>query len=203
MLEIVLASTNPGKIREMTAVLRGLPVRLIPQSELSIPEVEETGLTFVENALLKARHAAAFSGLPAIADDSGLIVDALGGAPGVRSARYAGPQADDNARINKLLLELGRVPRAERSASFYCMTVFLESEQDPAPLLFEGVWEGEILLEPRGTGGFGYDPIFYVPEYRCSAAELDPHIKNDVSHRGQSLARLVSAFQASEDTLLT
>lgn len=194
MLEIVLASTNPGKIREFTAILKGLPIRLIPQSELNIPEAEETGSTFVENAIIKARHAAAFSGLPAIADDSGLIVDVLDGAPGVFSSRYAGANMDDNARINRLLLELTKQKGSNRSASYYCMTVLMESNKDPAPLLCEGVWEGEILEEPRGTQGFGYDPIFYVPTHNCSAAELTAKVKNAISHRAQALEQLQEAL---------
>lgn len=194
MLKIVLASTNTGKIREFTEILRDLPIIFIPQMELNIPEVEETGTTFVENAIIKARHAAAFSGLPAIADDSGLIVDALNGAPGVRSSRYAGPNQDDTARMNKLLLELAEQNDPVRTASFYCMTVLLENEADPAPLLCEGVWEGEILEKPRGTNGFGFDSIFYVPTHGCSAAELTSSVKNTISHRGQALAQLLEAL---------
>ncbi|OGT52726.1 MAG: non-canonical purine NTP pyrophosphatase, RdgB/HAM1 family [Gammaproteobacteria bacterium RIFCSPHIGHO2_12_FULL_41_15] len=195
MLTMVLASTNPGKIREFTEVLQGLPIRLIPQSELNIPEVEETGSTFVENAIIKARHAAAFSGFPAIADDSGLMVDILNGEPGVRSSRYAGPNGDDHVRINKLLLALAQYDDKNRAASFYCVTVLMESDTDPAPLLCEGVWEGEILKEPRGTNGFGFDPVFYVPTHRCSAAELPSTVKNTISHRGQALAQLLEALK--------
>jgi XTP/dITP diphosphohydrolase len=196
MLDIVLASTNPGKIREIQAALAGLPYRIIPQSEFQLPDVAETATTFVENALLKARHAAKHTGLPVLADDSGLMVDALNGAPGVRSARYAGPGASDHDRIQKLLVALQDVSDEERSASFYCMTVFLEHADDPAPLLFEGQWDGMILASPRGQGGFGYDPIFWVPEYHCSAAELELAVKNQISHRGQSLAMLREVFTA-------
>lgn len=195
MLEIVLATTNPGKIREFTEMLKHLPIRLIPQTELNIPDVEETGSTFVENAIIKARHAAVFSGLPVIADDSGLMVDSLDGAPGVRSARYAGNNMDDSARIQKLLLELEQAENPDRAASFYCVTVFMDDAKDPAPLLFEGEWSGTILTEPMGTRGFGYDPIFYVPTHHCTAAELDSTVKNSISHRGQALSQLLGVLE--------
>ena len=195
MLEMVLATNNVGKQREFEQMLSALPVRLVPQSQLNIPVVAETGATFIENALLKARHAAAFTGMPAIADDSGLVVDALGGRPGIYSARYAGPDADDVARINKLLQELDGVAEAHRLASFYCVTVLLESENDPAPLICEGVWDGSIMTAPVGTGGFGYDPVFWVAEKNCSAAQLTADEKNQFSHRGQALAQLLEAME--------
>lgn len=195
MLEMVLATNNVGKQREFEKMLSALPIRLVPQSQFNIPVVAETGATFIENALLKARHAAAFTGMPAIADDSGLVVDALGGRPGIHSARYAGPDADDVARINKLLQELDGVAEEHRLASFYCVTVLLESENDPAPLICEGVWDGSILTAPVGTGGFGYDPVFWVAEKKCSAAQLTADEKNQLSHRGQALEKLLEAME--------
>ncbi len=190
MLEIVVASSNKGKIAEIKAALQDLPIKLIPQDDLNIEDVEETGTTFVENAIIKARHAAKVSGLPVIADDSGLVIDSLGGAPGVRSARFAGENADDNDRNNKVLEAMAGTGEDDRHASFHCVTVLLETENDPAPLICEGVWDGEILTAPRGDKGFGYDPIFYVPTHDCSAAELDAKQKNEVSHRGEALRQL-------------
>ncbi|QGU33459.1 RdgB/HAM1 family non-canonical purine NTP pyrophosphatase [Thermochromatium tepidum] len=187
---IVLASNNAGKVRELEYLLAGSRIQICPQGEYGVPEVEETGLTFVENAILKARHAARHTGLPALADDSGLEVDALGGAPGVYSARYAGPGATDEANLRQLLAELAEVPEAERTARFQCVLVYLRHAEDPTPLICQGTWEGRILFEPRGTNGFGYDPIFLVPTQGCSAAELDPDTKNRLSHRGQALCRL-------------
>lgn len=200
MLEIVLATSNPGKIREFQHMLAELPIKLIPQTELKLRDVAEIGLTFIENAILKARHACALTGMPAIADDSGLVVDVLNGAPGVRSARYAGKNSDDRARINKLLLELEDIQDEERTASFHCVTVLLESERDPAPLICEGIWDGLILREPVGDQGFGYDPIFFVPEFERSAAELSLAEKNSVSHRGQALKQLFEALEGLRDT---
>lgn len=195
MLEIVLASSNPGKIKEFQEICASLAIKLIPQSELGIEDVEETAATFVENAIIKARHAARLSGLPAIADDSGLVIDALGGMPGVRSSRYAGEGADDAARIKKVLNELRKVKLADRDASFHCVTVLMEDEDDPAPLICEGVWEGKIIFEPKGENGFGYDPIFYVPEHKCTAAELSSEIKNKISHRADALEQLIAALE--------
>jgi XTP/dITP diphosphohydrolase len=190
MLKIVVASSNKGKIAEIKAALQDLPIQLIPQDELDIEDVEETGTTFVENAIIKARHAAKISGLPVIADDSGLVVDSLGGEPGVHSARFAGENANDLDRIKKVLQEMADTGEEDRNASFHCVTVLLENEHDPAPLICEGVWDGEILTAPRGDKGFGYDPIFYVPTHDRSAAELDPKEKNEVSHRGEALRQL-------------
>lgn len=187
---IVLASGNAGKLREMQALLDGLGVTLLPQSDFAVSDVAETGLSFVENAIIKARHACQETGLPAIADDSGLEVDALNGEPGIYSARYAGKHgadADNNAR---LLRELEQVPEGERSARFQCVIVYLRHQQDPTPLICQGTWEGSILFAERGTHGFGYDPLFYVADYDCSSAELDPAIKNSLSHRGQALKKL-------------
>ena len=197
MLEIVLASSNPGKVIEIKNLLHDLPIDLIPQSEFDITDVEEVGTTFVENAIIKARHAAKHSGLPAIADDSGLTVDVLADAPGVYSSRYAGANATDLDRINKLLKELEKLDDVDRNASFHCVIALIESEKDPAPLICHGIWQGEILKEPRGDKGFGYDPIFYVPTHHCSAAEMDPEIKNAISHRGQAIDQLKSVFKGA------
>lgn len=196
MKRIVIASNNPGKVREINQVLAGTGLEVVPQSEYAVPEVEESGLTFVENALLKARNAARHSGLPAIADDSGLEVDALQGAPGIRSARYAGEGASDAANLHKLLEDLEGVPEERRTARFQCLMVYLRHPEDPTPLIVQGTWEGRILEAPRGEGGFGYDPVFYVPGHCCSAAELTPEQKNAISHRGQALCKLVRALQA-------
>ena len=192
---IVLASGNPGKLREINQLLAGLRLTAAPQSEFDVPEAEETGLTFVENAILKARNAAAHSGLAALADDSGLEVDALNGAPGIYSARYAGPGAGDGENLKKLLADLDGVPGERRAARFQCLLVFLRHALDPVPLICQGTWEGRILLEPRGANGFGYDPVFYVPTHGCSAAELPPAAKNEISHRGQALRKLVAALE--------
>ena len=189
---IVLASNNAGKLREIDQLLAGAGIHVEPQRGFDIGEAEETGLTFVENAILKARHAAAGSGLPAIADDSGIEVDALNGAPGIYSARYAGPDADDAANNDKLLAELADVPDAERTARYQCVMVYLRHPKDPTPLVCVGTWEGRILHAPQGSNGFGYDPLFFVPTHGCSAAELDPATKNNLSHRGQALRELVA-----------
>ena len=191
---VVLASNNAGKLREIEQLLQPDAVRLYAQAEFGIDSVEETGLTFVENAILKARHAAAGSGLPAIADDSGLEVDALKGAPGIHSARYAGPQADDQANCAKLLEALAEVPQGHRQARFQCLLVYLRHAEDPTPVICQGTWEGRILTELRGDQGFGYDPLFWVPGQNCSAAELDSGTKNALSHRGQALAQLLAAL---------
>jgi len=188
---IVLASNNAGKVREINQLLADERIHVIPQGDLSVPEAEETGLTFVENAILKARNAARHSGLAAIADDSGIEVDALRGAPGIYSARYAGAGASDWENLEKLLADLADVPEAQRTARFQCIMVYLRHAEDPTPVICQGTWEGSILFEPRGENGFGYDPIFLVPTHRCSSAELDPAIKNSLSHRGQALSKLV------------
>jgi len=193
--DLVLASGNAGKVREFQALL-GAAWRVRPQSEFAIASVEETGATFLANALLKARHAARVTGLPALADDSGLEVDALCGAPGVRSARYAGPEADDGANNAKLLEALAGVPDPQRTARYRCVLVWLGGPDDEAPLIAEGVWEGRILPAPRGRGGFGYDPLFLDPATGLAAAELDAAAKNDRSHRGQALARLRALLQS-------
>ena len=195
MRRIVLATNNPGKVREFNAVLAGFNLEIAPQSAFNVPEAEETGLTFVENALLKARNAALHSGLPALADDSGLVVDALGGAPGIHSARYAGPGADDRANIAKLLAELSGVPAERRTARFVCVLALLHYPADPMPLICQGSWEGVILTELRGANGFGYDPVFFVPGENRTAAELDLAVKNRLSHRGRALAQLAQALK--------
>jgi len=189
-MRLILASSNRGKLAEMREVLSGLEIELIPQADVGIGDADETASTFVENALLKARHAARASGLAALGDDSGICVDALGGTPGLYSARYAGAHGDAQANIAKLLHELRDVPDARRAAHFYCVIVMLRSADDPMPLIAEGRWDGSILEAPRGNGGFGYDPVFYDPALRIGAAELDASIKNRVSHRGQALARM-------------
>lgn len=187
MDRIVLATGNAGKVRELDALLAGRGLEILPQSRFAVPQAEETGLTFVENAIIKARNAAAHTGLPAIADDSGIEVDALHGAPGIRSARYAGPGASDRDNLDKLLAELAGVPDHRRTARFQCLLVYLRHAADPTPLICQGTWEGTIAREPRGGHGFGYDPVFYVPEQGRSAAELDPALKNRLSHRGRAL----------------
>lgn len=187
---LVLASGNAGKLAELRALLAGTGIEVVAQGELGIDDIEETGLSFVENALLKARHAARGSGLPALADDSGLCVDALDGAPGLYSARYAGPHGDAGANIDRLLRELDDVPDAGRGARFCCVLALLRHPRDPQPLIAEGAWEGRILRAPRGEGGFGYDPVFLDPASGLSAAELAPADKHRVSHRGQALAGL-------------
>lgn len=192
--KIVLASSNPGKVREINQMLAGLQLAVVPQSDFKVPDADETGLTFVENALLKARNATRLTGLPAIADDSGLEVDYLNGAPGIYSARYAGKGAGDEQNLRKLLTELEGIPEAERNARFQCLMVYLRHEFDPTPIVCQGTWEGRILFEPRGTNGFGYDPIFFVPTHNCSSAELPPEVKNKLSHRGQALRLLVAAL---------
>jgi XTP/dITP diphosphohydrolase len=182
-------------LRELEALLAPLEMSLTLQSDLGVPGVVEAGTTFVENAILKARHASAASGLPSIADDSGLLVDVLDGAPGVYSARYAGANATDESNVAKLLRTLSDVPEDQRRAHFHCTTVFLSHAADPAPLIGEGRWHGSILLQPRGGGGFGYDPVFYVEEYRCSSAELPAATKNALSHRGKAMRALLASLR--------
>ncbi len=194
--KIVLASNNRGKIREIQELLAGLDMEVLPQADFVKGEAEETGLTFVENAIIKARYASRVSGLPAMADDSGLEVDALGGAPGVFSARYAGIGASDADNNEKLLRDLAGVEDSARSARFRCVMVYLRHADDASPLISEGVWEGRILHEPRGSGGFGYDPVFFVHERGCASAELAPADKNRLSHRGKALQSLAALLEA-------
>lgn len=190
MTRLVLASGNPGKLAELRALLADAGVELVAQSDLGVDDAEETGLSFAENALLKARHAARATGLPALADDSGLCVDALGGAPGLYSARYAGGHGDSAANNAKLLRELEGLQPERRGAHFHAVIVLLRHPEDPQPLVAEGVWPGSILDAPRGEGGFGYDPLFLDPEHGHSAAEMEPALKNRISHRGRALAQL-------------
>ena len=193
-MKLVLASHNAGKLAELRGLLAGCGIDVVPQAQLGIGEIEETGLTFIENALLKARHAARISGLPALADDSGLCVDALGGAPGLYSARYAGGDGDAQANILKLLDALADVPDEHRGAHFHCTLALLRHADDPAPLVCEGRWQGRILFEMRGEGGFGYDPVFFDDASGQSAAELSREEKAAISHRGQALRQLVEAL---------
>jgi len=194
--KIVLASGNAGKIKEIQAILQAHPI--VPQSLFNVAEADETGTTFVENAIIKARNAALHCKLPAIADDSGLVVDALNGAPGVYSARYAGVGASDSDNTQKLLQALEGVPEELRTARFICVMVFMEHANDPLPIIAQGVWEGRILTQPVGLNGFGYDPVFFVPEYNCASAELSSEIKNSLSHRGIALKQLTAAIKARE-----
>jgi len=194
--QIVLASSNPGKIKEIQTILANHLI--VPQSAFKVTDAEETGSTFVENAIIKARNAALHCNLPSIADDSGLVVDALNGAPGVISARYAGVGASDQDNVLKLLHELEGVPEEQRSARFICVMVFMEHANDPFPVIAQGVWEGKILNHAIGTNGFGYDPVFWVPEHHCASAELSADVKNSISHRGQALQRLTALIKARE-----
>ena len=190
--KIVLASNNAGKVLEINVMLAGHDLQVISQSEFSVPEIEETGLTFVENALLKARHAAQHTGLPAIADDSGIEISALQGHPGIYSARYAGVGASDEDNLDKLISEIKKLPEDHRQARFVCLMVFLRHAEDPVPLIAEGIWDGIAVTVPKGHNGFGYDPMFYVPTHNCTSAELPSAIKNRISHRGQALQKLVA-----------
>ncbi|CDG90276.1 XTP/dITP diphosphatase [Xenorhabdus bovienii] len=194
MQKVVLATGNAGKVRELADLLTDFGLDIVAQTELGVDSADETGLTFIENAIIKARHAAAITGLPAIADDSGLSVNALGGAPGIYSARYAGIDASDRNNLEKLLEAMRDIPDEERQAQFNCVLVYLRHAEDPTPLIFHGRWSGIITHEPAGNGGFGYDPIFYVPEFGCTAAELSREQKSAVSHRGQALKMLLEAM---------
>jgi len=196
MKTLVLASGNAGKLKELQAMLGDLPLQIVAQGELGVSDVPETGLTFVENALIKARHASAVTGLPALADDSGLIVDALDGAPGLHSARYAGSPTNDAANNAKLLDALREVPANRRTARFYAVIVLLRHANDPQPLICEGSWEGVILDETRGSNGFGYNPVFLDPTHGLTAAEMDPAQKNAISHRALALQLLKQKLPA-------
>lgn len=189
--KIVLASGNKGKLREFQELLANRGYEVLPQSDFAVTEAEETGTTFVENAIIKARHACRATGLPAIADDSGIEVDALNGRPGVYSARYSGANASDISNNAKLLQELNGVPEAQRSARYHAVLAYMRHADDPIPILCHGVWEGVILTEPRGEGGFGYDPLFFVPSHNCASAELDKVEKNRISHRGKAMQELL------------
>lgn len=194
--EIVLATGNAGKLAELQSMLAPLHINVQAQSAFQVPEADETGLSFVENALLKARNAAIHTGLPAIADDSGLEVTALNGAPGIYSARYAGPDATDADNNQELLANLAGNSAGERLARFVCVLVFLRHPEDPTPIICEGFWEGRILESPRGEAGFGYDPLFLIPERNQTSAELPREVKNDISHRGRAMRLLKQRFEA-------
>lgn len=189
--QLVLASSNKGKIAEIQAMLKHQNIEIVSQSHFDVPDAEETGTTFIENAIIKARQATKISGLPAIADDSGLEVDALNGAPGVYSARYAGLPSNDKKNTAKLLNALSDVAQEKRTARFHCVMVFMAHANDPSPLISHGVWEGRIAFQENGDNGFGYDPVFFTPEHQCLSAELAPSIKNTISHRAKALNQLM------------
>ncbi|RDH82137.1 MAG: non-canonical purine NTP pyrophosphatase, RdgB/HAM1 family [endosymbiont of Escarpia spicata] len=191
---IVLASNNAGKVREINQLLATGQIEVVPQRDFDIPDAVEDGLSFVENAIKKARHASSLSGLPAVADDSGIEVDALKGAPGIYSARFAGEGASDQANLEKLLESLKDVPEEARTARFQCLLVYMRHAKDPTPIICQGTWEGRVLFEARGDNGFGYDPVFYVPTHNCTSAELPAEVKNSLSHRGQALQKLLAAL---------
>ncbi|MBT3186734.1 MAG: RdgB/HAM1 family non-canonical purine NTP pyrophosphatase [Candidatus Thioglobus sp.] len=195
MKKIILASNNKGKIAEFNTMLDGI-YQVVSMSDMQVEEVPETGLTFVENALIKARNASEQSGLPALSDDSGIVVDALNGEPGIYSARYAGNHGDDEANTQKLLDKMEDVADGKRTARFWCAIVFVEHANDPTPIIIQRGWEGEILRKKAGDNGFGYDPIFYVPTHGCASAELSPEIKNSISHRGKALVALLEELKA-------
>ena len=198
MQKIVLASGNRGKLKEFQQLLAHCGFEVLAQSDFDVPDVKETGLTFVENAIIKARHAAQYTGLPAIADDSGLEVDALNGLPGIYSARFSGANATDLGNNTKLLADLDGIPEQERSARFQCLLVFMRHATDPTPIICQGSWEGRILTTAHGDNGFGYDPLFFVPEKNCSSAELTPQIKNRISHRGKAIHQLLQRLQPGQ-----
>lgn len=193
MKKLVLASNNPGKLREFAALLATVDFEVLPQAQFNVPEADEPHFTFVENAIAKARHAARLTGLPALADDSGICVDALGGAPGVFSARFAGEPKSDARNNEKLIADLAG--QANRRAHYYCILVFVRHADDPQPIIAEGEWHGEIVDTPRGENGFGYDPYFWLPEFGCTAAELAADKKNAISHRGKALAKLIDRLR--------
>ena len=192
---LVVATSNPGKLAEFQTLLHTLAFEVAPQSQFSVPDAHETGLSFIENAIIKARNACIHTGLPAIADDSGLEVDALNGEPGIYSARFAGKQGDSVANNHLLLEKLAGTPTCKRSARYQCALVFMRHAKDPTPLICQASWEGMILTKEQGMNGFGYDPLFWVPEKKCTAAELDKEEKNVISHRGKAMRRFLSAFQ--------
>ena len=195
MNRIVLASNNKKKVAELNDMLTGLNFKVMPQSDFLVESVPETGSTFVENAIIKARHAARITGLPSLADDSGLEVDALHGAPGVYSARFAGEDASDDDNLNKLLDELNGIPSIMRSARYWCVLAFMRHADDPTPVICQASWEGQIVTEPKGENGFGYDPIFFVPDTGCTAAQLTTLIKNQTSHRAKALQLMIEKLQ--------
>jgi len=197
MEKIVLASNNAGKVKEIHSLLKGFDIDVVSQSEFDVDSVAETGLTFVENAIIKARYAALKTGLPAIADDSGIEVDALNGAPGIYSARFSGEDANAKDNNKKLLESLKGIPEEQRTARYQCVMVFMRHAADPTPIIATGSWEGIILESAKGSGGFGYDPLFYIPTHQCSAAELTAELKNKLSHRAKALISLLHKLQES------
>ncbi len=201
-MKLVAATDNQDKLKEIKSYLADLPIELIPQSNFHVPIVAETGLSFIENAILKARHAAKYCELPCIADDSGLAVDALGGAPGIYSARYAGDDARAEDNIKKLLAAIKSLEGEERRARFYCVIAFVKHYNDPTPIICQAQWEGRLLEEPAGTGGFGYDPIFFIPNLNCTAAELEPEQKNNISHRAKALNEFTSKIKIAYPQLI-
>lgn len=203
MSKIVLASGNAGKLKEFSALLSGLDMDVIPQSNFKVSEAEETGLTFVENAIIKARHACLHTGLPAIADDSGIEVDALKGAPGIYSARYSGVGASNQQNLEALLGALKDIPEPQRAARYQCVIVYLRHAEDPTPIICQASWEGKVLMAPTGDGGFGYDPIFWVEAENCSAAELTVQKKHAVSHRGKATRQFLNQLQLQHPKALT
>jgi XTP/dITP diphosphohydrolase len=194
MNKIVLASGNKGKLREFAQLFAPLDIEVVPQSDFDVPEAEETGLTFVENAIIKARNACEHAGLPAIADDSGIEVDYLLGAPGIYSSRFSGDNASDQDNLDALLMALTGVPDRERNARYQCLLVLMRHSKDPTPLICQADWQGRVLNAPMGDGGFGYDPIFWVPELQCSAAELSSEQKHAISHRGKAMQKFTRKF---------
>ena len=192
--KIVLASGNVGKLKEFADLFAPMDIDIMPQSHFNVPEADETGLSFVENAIIKARQACELTGLPAIADDSGIEVDALQGAPGIYSARYSGIGASDSDNLNALLAALKNTPEAERTARYQCLLVYMRHASDPTPLICQGSWEGKLLTAPTGDGGFGYDPIFWVEETQCTAAELSSKAKHALSHRGKAMRQFMASF---------
>lgn len=195
--QVVLASSNPGKLREIGEILADIGIELLPQSHFKVPVVDETGLTYVENAILKARMASMVSGLPAIADDSGIEVDVLDGAPGIYSARYAGDSATDQQNLDLLVDNVGATGSECPLARYQCVIVYMRHAQDATPIIAEASWEGHLITEPRGSNGFGYDPIFLVPTHGCTSAELPPEVKNRISHRGKALQILLQKLKAT------
>ena len=193
--KVVIASSNPGKLREFNHLLDSCGLQAIPQNEYNVPDIPETGLSFVENALLKARNAAEHTGLPSLADDSGIEVDALDGAPGIYSARYSGANANDDSNNQKLLAELKGIPESERTARYQCLIVYMRSATDPTPLICQGTWEGQIIDQAQGDNGFGYDPIFWLPKYQCTSAQLAVVEKNRISHRALAMQELLQRMQ--------
>ncbi|MFQ5661217.1 MAG: RdgB/HAM1 family non-canonical purine NTP pyrophosphatase [Gammaproteobacteria bacterium] len=200
--QLVLASSNADKLKEMAALLSGVDIEVVLQSRFAVPDVEETGLSFVENALIKARHAARYTGLPAVADDSGIQVDVLGGAPGILSARYAGEGASDEQNLQLLIEKVTAIQEDRPSACFQCVMVYLRHAGDPMPVIAQGTWQGRIVTQAKGRHGFGYDPIFYLQTHGCTAAELAPAEKNRISHRGQAMRALLQKITALNINLL-